>query len=154
MMAPRASGPGLRKPGRPVGLQHQPLRTGRDRFHQVVKERFRFHALFSSHALFAQAELLLEPAHHPVAAVDLDLEAVEPGHGRRVGRDERDDLDIFIMGGVDGGGGAVAQAGDGGIQRARARSPRRLYRPRRRSSGSPAGMPVASEASGVIAPSS
>jgi len=104
--------------GRPERLQDQPLRSRRRGPHQVVEEDFRLDALFLRQQDLAQAELLLEPAHHPVAAIDLDLQAVAARHGGRVGRDQGDDLDVAAVGGVDRGRRAVAQAADVRLQAA------------------------------------
>ena len=112
---------GVLQPRRPVGLEHQPHRAGRDlRFTSSSNSISGFDALLVGLQLLRQAELLLEPAHHPVAAEDLNFQAVGAGHGRRVGRDQRDDLDVLAVRGVDRGRGAVAQAADVRVEAARA----------------------------------
>ena len=65
-----------------------------------------------SQLLLSQAELLLEPTDHPVAPVDLNLQGVGSGDGAGVWWDEGNDLDVAAAGGVDGGRGAVGEAGD------------------------------------------
>ena len=99
--------PGEAQPRRPERLQNQSVRAGRDRLHQFVEERFRLDALRIGQLLLAQAELLLEPGNHPVATVDLDLKAVLPGGSGRVGWDERNNLDVFFVCGIDRGGRAI-----------------------------------------------
>ena len=70
---------------RPVGLEDQAHRAGRDVFHQRVELRLGRGALLVGERLLELAELVLEPVHHPVAAKDLDFEAVcagDRGQGR------------------------------------------------------------------------
>ena len=111
-MAPRASGPGKTKPRRPVWLEHQSIRSGRHGAHQVIEQHFGFDTLRLGQSLLAQSELLLEPGHHPVTAVDLDLKTILSRHCCRIWGDERDDFDIFLMGGVNGCGRSVTQTPD------------------------------------------
>ena len=59
-----------------------------------------------------QAELLLEPVDHPKTPRDLHLGVVVARHGGLVGRDERRGLQVARRGGVDGGRGAVREAGN------------------------------------------
>ncbi len=88
----------------------------------------------------AVAELALEPLDHPEAALDLDLEVARAGDRRRIGRDERDRLDVASVGRVDRRRRAVRQGPDRRVERARPRAPRRpCRRPRR----SPAARPAA-----------
>ncbi len=53
-----------------------------------------------------------KPGDHPVASEELNFEGVRTGHSRWIGRDERNDLNIALVDGVDGGGRAVRQAAD------------------------------------------
>jgi hypothetical protein len=63
-----------------------------------------------------QAELVFEPAHHPVAAVHLEFKAVGAWNGSWIWRNERDHLDVAGMGGVDGGRAAVTDAANVRLQ--------------------------------------
>ena len=111
---------GLFEARRPVGLEDEAHRAGRDVLHQRVELRLGRGALLVGERLLKLAELVLEPVHHPVAAKDLDFEAVRAGDRRRVGRDHRDDLDVAPVRGVDRRRGAVAEAADVRLQTARA----------------------------------
>ncbi|MDT4821378.1 hypothetical protein FQZ97_545560 [compost metagenome] len=103
--------PRLADARRPVGLQHQPHGTGWHRLHQLVEQLFRLDAQLPGALHLAQAELALEPADHPEAAVDHHLGVEATGDRRRIGRDQRDGLQVAAAGGVDGRRGAVGQAG-------------------------------------------
>ena len=119
---------GLLDAGRPVRLQHQAHRTGRHCIHQLVEQFFGCDTAFGGLHLFQVTELFLEPVDHPVAAEDLHFGAVGIGHGGGVRRYEGGDFQIFFAGGVDGGGGAVAQAADMRLQAAGADHFARLVR--------------------------
>jgi hypothetical protein len=73
-------------PGRPVRLQRQAKRAGRHGGDQRVEQAFRRHSRGLRRMLLAVAELFLEPAHHPVAAVDLHLAGEAAGQRRRIRR--------------------------------------------------------------------
>ncbi len=103
---------------RPVRLEGQAHRPGRDRSDELVEQDLGLDPLGRGASHLAVAELPLEPLHHPVAAHDLDLEAVRAGDGGRVGRDHRDGLDIPSLGRVEGGGRAVRQRPDVRLERA------------------------------------
>ena len=105
-------GPGDLDAGIPEGLQHQALRARRHAVDQGVEQAFWRDALLLRKLLLVQTKLLLEPAHHPEAARDLDLGAVVIRHGGLVGRDEARDFQVAFGGGVDGGGRTIRKAGD------------------------------------------
>ena len=71
-------------------------------------------------------ELFFEPAHHPIAAEDLDLDIVPSGDCRRIRRNERRCFDVARRSHVDGRGRAVAQACGRGIDTAGAEHLARL----------------------------
>jgi len=109
---------GYLHPRRPVGLEDQPHGTRRDLPDQVVEEYFGVQAPLPGELLFVVGKLPLEPAYHPVAPVDHDLQAVGPGHGGRIRGDQGDGLDIAPVGGVDSGRGSVTETADMGLQAA------------------------------------
>ncbi|CAH0314823.1 hypothetical protein SRABI118_04958 [Massilia sp. Bi118] len=98
--------------GRPVRLQHQAHRTGRHAAGHAVEQLLRRDILGQCADLLVVAELLLEPVDHPVAAEHLHLVAVGAGDRCRIRRNEGRHLGVARAGGVDCGGGAVAQAAD------------------------------------------
>src|SRR4030065_751805 len=51
-----------------------------------IEETLRFDTAFLGQALLPQPKFVLEPSDHPVAPVDLHLEAVRSRHGSRVWR--------------------------------------------------------------------
>jgi hypothetical protein len=53
------------------------------------------------------AELFLEPVDHPVSAKHLDFDGVITGDSRWIGRNQWNGFDIFFVGNIDCGGGAV-----------------------------------------------
>ena len=112
IIAPFASGPGIRTPGVQVGWMSRPIEPG-----SVARTRSSNSASgaipsASAWATSARAELALEPVDQPVAAVDLDLEAVRAGDGGGIRRDERDGLDVAALGRVDRRRRAVRQRPD------------------------------------------
>ena len=99
---------------RPVRLQDEPHRPGRDVADKLVEQGLRLDALLVGDGLLPLAELLLEPGHHPVTPEDLNLEAVEARYRCRVGGNLRHRFDILAVCGVDRGGRAVTQTPDRG----------------------------------------
>ena len=104
-------GAGQLDAGVPVGLQHQAQRPGRHGLDQIIEEGLGGDAERAGLLLLMQAELFLEPVHHPEATRDLDLGVVATGHGGGVGRDEARGFQVAWRADIDGGGGAVGQAG-------------------------------------------
>src|SRR5574340_666351 len=72
---------GQLQPWRPVRLQHQAVRTRRHALDQLVEQRFRLDAQLISLLLLVNAEFAFKPAHHPIAAVNLNLEGVGARYG-------------------------------------------------------------------------
>ncbi|MNF57052.1 hypothetical protein D3C84_385640 [compost metagenome] len=96
--------------GRPVGLQHQPHGARRHGVDQRIEELLGLHTLGFGLLHFPQAELVLEPADHPVAAINHHLAVVLIRHRGRVRRNQRDDFQVARPGAGDRRRGAVGKA--------------------------------------------
>ncbi|MNJ26562.1 hypothetical protein D3C77_210500 [compost metagenome] len=108
----------LTNPRRPVRLQHQPHGAGRHRIDQGVEQLLWLQPLLLGLLHFAQAELVLEPADHPVATVDHHFAVVLIRYRRRIRRNQRDNFEITRTRHGDGRGGAIGQAHRGRIDHA------------------------------------
>ena len=106
--------PGHLDAGVPERLQHQAHRAGRHGIDQFVEQALGADATPVGLDFFMQAELFLEPVHHPEAAGDLDFRVVVSGHRRLERRDEARGLQVARRRGVDGGCGAEGKARDVG----------------------------------------
>ena len=140
MTAPFASGPGHADAGRPVRLEDEAHRARRRLGQQLVEQRLGLDAGLGCRGHLLRPELALEPLDHPVAAIDLDLEAVGVGDRRRVGRHDRDDLDVPPVGRVDRCRRAQRDRADGRLDGARSEHLARLVargRDERQAGGDP-----------------
>ncbi len=82
--------------GTPVRLKHEALGSRRDILKVLIKNGFRRNAAFFRFQSLTLCKLLLEPAHHPITAEDLDLGIEASLDADRIGRHERDEaVDIL-----------------------------------------------------------
>ena len=105
---------------RPIRLQHQPHGPGWHAVNQLIKQRLRLNAQRIGPLRLTQAELLLEPANHPEAAINHHLSIEMIGNSRGVRRNQRHGFQIAAAGGVDRCCGAIRQTGSGRLNAARA----------------------------------
>jgi hypothetical protein len=86
MIAPLPSGPGSRSPGDQYGCKVRPIEPGGT---EAISSSSSDSALTPRSAasdLLGLGELVLEPAHQPEAALDVDLGVEGAGQRRRIGR--------------------------------------------------------------------
>ena len=126
MIAPLPSGPGSRSPGRPVRLQGQAHRAGRHRGDQRIEQRLGADAALGGERLLGMRELVLEPAHQPEAALDVDLGVEGAGQRRRIRRQQALHLDVLRLRRVDRRRGAEREVRGVGLERAAAEHLARL----------------------------
>ena len=104
----------------PVGLQNHSHGSWRHGFDQFFKKCLGRKPLLRGLLKFRVSEFFLEPAHHPVSPVNLNLQGMKPRDCRRIGGQQGNGLHIFFVGDVDGRGGAIAETADARIQTSRA----------------------------------